>query len=82
MRVREFIMKDAYSFHVDQEDLTSYYPDMCRAYERICQTCGVPVVKVLDVYKRQVLYLKKRSIVLTLSVVFVLTGEMCIRDRV
>jgi prolyl-tRNA synthetase len=48
VRVREFIMKDAYSFHVDQEDLTSYYPDMCRAYERICQTCGVPVVKVLS----------------------------------
>ncbi len=48
VRVREFIMKDAYSFHVDQADLSSYYPNMCRAYERVCQTCGVPVVKVLS----------------------------------
>jgi len=48
VRVREFIMKDAYSFHEDLEDLERYYPSMCRAYERICQTCGVPVVKVLS----------------------------------
>ncbi|HHY12574.1 MAG TPA: proline--tRNA ligase [Firmicutes bacterium] len=48
VRVREFIMKDAYSFHTDQADLNLYYPDMCRAYERICNTCGVPVVKVLS----------------------------------
>ncbi len=48
VRVREFIMKDAYSFHEDQADLSAYYPYMCRAYERICQTCGVPVVKVLS----------------------------------
>ena len=48
IRVREFIMKDAYSFHVDEGDLRSYYPYMCQAYERICKRCGVPVVKVLS----------------------------------
>ena len=48
VRVREFIMKDAYSFHRDSEDLQRYYPRVCRAYERICNACGVPVVKVLS----------------------------------
>ncbi len=48
VRVREFTMKDAYSFHTDQADLDRYYPYMCAAYERICRTCGVPVVKVLS----------------------------------
>jgi prolyl-tRNA synthetase len=48
VRVREFTMKDAYSFHTDQADLDRYYPYMCTAYERICRTCGVPVVKVLS----------------------------------
>ena len=48
IRVREFIMKDAYSFHQEQSGLSSYYPNMCRAYEKICNRCGVPVVKVLS----------------------------------
>jgi prolyl-tRNA synthetase len=48
VRVREFTMKDAYSFHADQADLERYYPHMCEAYERICRTCGVPVLKVLS----------------------------------
>ncbi len=47
IRVREFIMKDAYSFHADQAGLDEYYPNMCRAYRRICLACGVPVVQVL-----------------------------------
>ncbi len=47
VRVREFIMKDAYSFHRDKADLDRYYPSQCRAYRRICETCGVPVVQVL-----------------------------------
>lgn len=46
IRVREFVMKDAYSFHRDQEDLDAYYPLMCRAYRRICQSTGVPVTQV------------------------------------
>ncbi len=48
IRVREFTMKDAYSFHRDSEDLDRYYPSQCRAYRRICESCGVPVVQVLS----------------------------------
>ena len=48
VRAREFIMKDAYSFHADENDLREYYPFMCEAYEKICTRCGVPVVKVLS----------------------------------
>ncbi len=46
IRVREFIMKDAYSFHADLSGLDEYYPNMCRAYRRICHSAGVPVVQV------------------------------------
>jgi len=46
VRVREFVMKDAYSFHADQKSLDEYYPTQCRAYMRICQSCGVPVTQV------------------------------------
>lgn len=46
VRVREFVMKDAYSFHADEKSLDEYYPVQCRAYRRICQSCGVPVVQV------------------------------------
>lgn len=35
MRGREFIMKDAYSFHADEEDLAAVYQRMFAAYERI-----------------------------------------------
>lgn len=44
IRVREFTMKDAYSFHTSQEDLESYY-DLChKAYENIFARAGVPEV--------------------------------------
>ena len=35
IRVREFTMKDAYSFHTSQEDLEQYYEKCHAAYERI-----------------------------------------------
>ncbi|MBT4162227.1 MAG: proline--tRNA ligase, partial [Gammaproteobacteria bacterium] len=35
LRAREFLMKDAYSFHLDQESLEETYQDMYRAYTRI-----------------------------------------------
>ena len=35
IRVREFTMKDAYSFHTSQKDLERYYKRCYRAYERI-----------------------------------------------
>lgn len=44
IRVREFTMKDAYSFHTSQEDLEQYYDRCHKAYERIFRRCGVPEV--------------------------------------
>lgn len=44
IRVREFTMKDAYSFHTSQEDLEEYYQRCHKAYERIYQRCGAPNV--------------------------------------
>jgi prolyl-tRNA synthetase len=43
LRSREFLMKDAYSFHVDVEDLRDTYRDMYDAYERIFARCGLTV---------------------------------------
>ncbi|MCL2389216.1 MAG: proline--tRNA ligase [Elusimicrobia bacterium] len=40
MRAREFLMKDAYSFHADEADLENYYKKMYQAYVNICQKCG------------------------------------------
>lgn len=44
IRVREFTMKDAYSFHTSQEDLQAYYDRMLQAYHRIFARCGIPQV--------------------------------------
>lgn len=44
IRVREFTMKDAYSFHTSQEDLEKYYDKCYVAYNRIFQRAGVPDV--------------------------------------
>ena len=44
IRVREFTMKDAYSFHTSQEDLEQYYDKCHKAYERIFARAGVPEV--------------------------------------
>lgn len=44
IRVREFTMKDAYSFHTSQEDLEDYYAKAYKAYDRIYARCGVPEV--------------------------------------
>lgn len=44
IRVREFTMKDAYSFHTSQEDLEKYYDECYHAYYRIFQRVGVPEV--------------------------------------
>ncbi|MBQ7328033.1 MAG: proline--tRNA ligase [Clostridia bacterium] len=40
IRVREFTMKDAYSFHNTQEDLDSYYKKVYDAYVRIYKRIG------------------------------------------
>ncbi len=44
IRVREFTMKDAYSFHTSQEDLERYYQKCYDAYNRIFQRAGIPEV--------------------------------------
>ncbi|EPJ53631.1 MAG: prolyl-tRNA synthetase [Osedax symbiont Rs2] len=41
MRSREFIMKDAYSFHIDQDSLKETYQDMFDAYVRIFDRLGL-----------------------------------------
>lgn len=41
IRVREFTMKDAYSFHMTQEDLNEYYFKMHEAYDRIYKRIGL-----------------------------------------
>lgn len=41
LRGREFIMKDAYSFHATQESLAQHYQEMAHAYARICERLGL-----------------------------------------
>lgn len=41
IRVREFTMKDAYSFHISQEDLDKYYIRVYDAYNRIFKRIGM-----------------------------------------
>jgi len=46
MRGREFVMKDAYSFHADDDCLDKTYNDMGKAYRRIFKRCGLSVIPV------------------------------------
>ena len=46
MRSREFIMKDAYSFHQNEKCLKSYYQIMDDCYTRIFERCGIKAVPV------------------------------------
>ena len=46
MRAREFIMKDAYSFHTDAESLHETYEVLGDAYTRILERCGLESVRV------------------------------------
>jgi len=46
MRGREFIMKDAYSFHTDAASLDETYDRMRDAYNRVFQRCGLDYVMV------------------------------------
>jgi prolyl-tRNA synthetase len=46
LRVREFIMKDLYSFHTDEADLDRTYQEMIRAYKNIYSRCGLPAAIV------------------------------------
>ena len=46
MRGREFVMKDAYSWHVDENSLDETYQAMGRAYRQIFKRCGLSVIPV------------------------------------
>jgi prolyl-tRNA synthetase len=46
LRTREFLMKDAYSFDADVEQLGTSYDAMYEAYCRIFDRCGIPYVVV------------------------------------
>ncbi len=46
LRTREFLMKDAYSFDLDQAGLDASYEKMYQAYCRIYERCGLPFVGV------------------------------------
>jgi len=41
LRVREFIMKDAYSFHADEVDFKKEYANMSHSYSRIFERLGL-----------------------------------------
>ncbi|MEX2481139.1 MAG: proline--tRNA ligase [Gammaproteobacteria bacterium] len=47
MRAREFLMKDAYSFHLDQSSLEATYQDMYAAYCRMFDRIGLSYRAVL-----------------------------------
>jgi prolyl-tRNA synthetase len=47
MRAREFLMKDAYSFHADHASLQQTYDAMHAAYSRIFRRCGLNFRAVL-----------------------------------
>ena len=46
LRLREFFMKDAYSFHTSLESLSKTYQEMFQAYVNIFHRCGVPAIPV------------------------------------
>ncbi|MGD0354715.1 MAG: proline--tRNA ligase [Dehalococcoidia bacterium] len=46
LRVREFFMKDLYSFDTDEASLDQSYKKMVQAYKKIYARCGLPSVMV------------------------------------
>jgi prolyl-tRNA synthetase len=46
IRVREFLMKDLYSFDADEAGLDSSYQKMDQAYQNIFERCGLPTMLV------------------------------------
>ncbi|HEX5156664.1 MAG TPA: proline--tRNA ligase [Ktedonobacterales bacterium] len=46
IRLREFLMKDGYSFHASQADLDATYEQIVAAYEAIFRRVGLPILMV------------------------------------
>ncbi len=45
LRVREFVMKDLYSFHESEADLEKYFEKMIEVYEKVFNRCGIkPII--------------------------------------
>lgn len=42
VRTKEFIMKDAYSFHRSYSDLNNFFPKIFQAYSSVFKECGIP----------------------------------------
>ena len=47
LRGREFMMKDLYSFHADEADLSRYYEEVKNAYFKIFERCGLKAIYTL-----------------------------------
>ena len=45
MRAREFVMKDMYTFDVDEAAAGETYNAVCEAYSRVFERLGLPAVK-------------------------------------
>lgn len=45
LRGREFIMKDLYSFHTDEEDFKKYYEVMKKAYKNVFERCSLQAIE-------------------------------------
>ncbi len=48
LRGREFMMKDLYSFHADEEDFNNYYERAKEAYFKVFERCGLKNVKIVE----------------------------------
>lgn len=44
LRGREFLMKDLYSFHTNEDDLNAYYETVADAYRKVFERCGFETV--------------------------------------
>lgn len=47
LRGREFMMKDLYSFHIDEKDFLEYYAKVKLAYQKIFERCGLKSIYTL-----------------------------------
>ena len=45
LRGREFLMKDLYSFHTDEQDMMRYYDVMKKSYKKVFERCGLDAIE-------------------------------------
>ena len=48
LRGKEFLMKDLYSFHINQEDLFQFYQKVIQSYLKIFSRCGLDNIKITE----------------------------------